>query len=62
MPLLQARNAIYEMRYYTLSQLGSYPPLNSWFGGIQDRFDLIIPPLHNVLFESRQKIYFSLFE
>jgi hypothetical protein len=36
MPLLQARNTIYEMRYYTLSQLRSDPPLNSWFGRTQN--------------------------
>ena len=44
MPLLQAWNAIYEMRYYTLSQLNKGSSVISGFGGMGDRFDLIFPP------------------
>jgi hypothetical protein len=35
MPLLQARNAIYEMRYYILSQLSKRSSVISGFGGIR---------------------------
>jgi len=46
MALLEARNGIYEIRYYTLSHFSQnwVIPVISGFGGMGDRFDSILPP------------------